>query len=793
MKSPVDESKPTGPLRPVLVHAVLLAALLALLFPGVVLRGEAISPSDILYAMPPWSHYAPAEWERPQNPIMSDIVALFYPMYYEVARSLERGEWPLWNRLELGGMPLLGNYESAVFYPPRLLFTFLSIPAALSAYILLKLWLSGMMAFVCGLGLGLSRGASRFFSVGWMLATYNVMFAPWSLPDVSPWVPVLFLGVHWIVEGRFRRGMIVASLGATLMLFSGHPELAFGAALGVGGYFLLRLAMPWRGVRHVGRAVGACAVFWFIALAIASVQVVPFLEYFAHSHHSHRLDLVTRQHFNLGNVVAFWVPRFYGIKADYHFWGDRLTLDYSMLYPGVAVWIGVAALLCVRRAIRAPMVLALLATSAVHLALAFQAPGVEFVNRIPLLNTMAPYWYAVFPIFALPLLGAIGLDAWSAQRPPLRQWLAGALVPAAGLGVVAFAFRFNQGIIEALDVRGYVLTQVGIFVSFLAAGIVVAVACGVLKRHGAAVPLLTVLLAADLVIAARGLNPTMAPEHIYPETALTNYLRTLPEPSRIGIAEAYLISGVMAPYGIEEWLGYDGLYPERVLRLQRELGRDIWTSMEPACAIQYYLHDPTQPATFPLTEPGRFTRVATLDGIEVYRNHRALPHAFFANAVEVVTTPEQLFARMKSREFDPRTALLLREEVQGRLPKASEMPGRAEVETRAGTYVRIVTTTDAPQVLVLVDAYYPGWTAHIDGVVTEVFPVDYAFRGVVVPAGAHTVEFVYRPWSFYGSMVVSVAMLVMLAVVGVARLARGNPNRTDNPQMSPMTQMEEKK
>ena len=52
---------------------------------------EVISPSDILYAMPPWSQYAPADWERPQNPIMSDIVALFYPMYYEVARSLERG------------------------------------------------------------------------------------------------------------------------------------------------------------------------------------------------------------------------------------------------------------------------------------------------------------------------------------------------------------------------------------------------------------------------------------------------------------------------------------------------------------------------------------------------------------------------------------------------------------------------------------------------------------------------------------------------------------------------------
>ena len=52
------------------------------------------------------------------------------------------------------------------------------------------------------------------------------------------------------------------------------------------------------------------------------------------------------------------------------------------------------------------------------------------------------------------------------------------------------------------------------------------------------------------------------------------------------MAEGYVPRGAVANYGIEEWLGYDGLYPERIQRFQFEMGAAIWDAMEPACAIQ---------------------------------------------------------------------------------------------------------------------------------------------------------------------------------------------------------------
>ena len=75
----------------------------------------------------------------------------------------------------------------------------------------------------------------------------------------------------------------------------------------------------------------------------------------------------------------------------------------------------------------------------------------------------------------------------------------------------------------------------------------------------------------------------------------------------------------------------------------------------------------------------------------------------------------------------------------------------------AGNSVRIIRYTDnavtldvdAPTagVVVLHDVSYPGWTARVDGAAKPVLRADLLFRGVEVPAGHHTVEFAFQPFS----------------------------------------------
>jgi uncharacterized membrane protein YfhO len=68
--------------------------------------------------------------------------------------------------------------------------------------------------------------------------------------------------------------------------------------------------------------------------------------------------------------------------------------------------------------------------------------------------------------------------------------------------------------------------------------------------------------------------------------------------------------------------------------------------------------------------------------------------------------------------------------------------------------------------LVVSDAWDPGWKATVDGKDVDVQRVNYVMRGVRVGPGAHRVEFRYRPWSFTVGWIVSlVALLVLIGAL----------------------------
>ena len=81
---------------------------------------------------------------------------------------------------------------------------------------------------------------------------------------------------------------------------------------------------------------------------------------------------------------------------------------------------------------------------------------------------------------------------------------------------------------------------------------------------------------------------------------------------------------------------------------------------------------------------------------------------------------------------------------------------------------RVVWEVEAkqPGYLVLLDSYYPGWRAYLDGKEVEILRANYAFRAVEVGSGRHRVEFRYRPTSFYTGM----AITLISVLVGVATL-----------------------
>ncbi|MCP4644623.1 MAG: YfhO family protein, partial [bacterium] len=744
-------------------HGVLLLVVLAVLFPGV-LRGEAAMPGTILYEIDPWRQHAPVDFAPALNNTTLENLTQFAPWYALQKRAAQAGEWPVWNHLQYTGMPLLANFQSAPFYPPHLLhMSFLDVPVAMTIYLLLRLWLCGFAAYLYGRFIRLDRLPAAFLSVAWMLSGFNVLWSYWQLPDVTCWLPIFLIGLELILNRRYRSGFFTTALAATLLLLAGHPETAFAMCLMAGLYFFIRLALLRPRGQHLWMPLVAAGGAWALALTVCAAQIVPFLEYVRHSYTwAFRADPDTHKYFVPTQAfVALWVPRFFGATPDGIFWSDRNSNYVGLIYAGIAVWMGMGLLLTKGKwdRIDRHRAIAFAIPGGLALLLALGVPPFSSLSRLPLFSSMRGLYHGVFAMFALPAMAAIGLQRWCSDlgRPFRLLRLAIPAIPVAL--AVGWLYSLHHGWLAMKGWSGYLGWQIAVAVGLVAACVAILIVGSMAQRPKLVAAGFLVVLLGDLMYQAHDYLPTAPRDQVFPDTDLTRFLQDQDHPTRTVVGATPIAHGLLSIYGIEQLWGYDGIFPLRIMRFFHECHPNAWAIAEPLCSNEFYLHPP---GVLPKDDPdSQFEYVTTVDNIDVNRNRSALPRAFLVGEVEACPDEEALFARLTSGLVDFRRTVLTESPPDGVLPALpGTQSGAARIEERRSTSVRISVDAKQPCALVMTDAFYPGWRAVLDGErELEIFPADYAFRGVLIPEGSHTVEFVYRPTSLRVGLVTSCVAL----------------------------------
>jgi len=472
--------------RELLIQSLLLVLMLAILFPGTFLRGELLYPGEMVFKMDPWKRYAPQDAEIPKNEQVVDYLSGYAPLYYAMREAITQNEWPLWSPYMNCGAPLAANYQTAAFYPTHFFDALFGHFVGGTLFLLMRIWLCGATAYLCGRGLGLTIGASRFLSFAWMLCGYNMHWYLWTILDVSAWFPILFWGTELILAHKYKQGFFVMLLGSVPMLLGGHPESAMGFSVGLGGYFLLRLLLDWREKKPLLAPIGVFAAPWVIALLATSVQILPFLEYVFHSStFTERIEGMSKEEIvptiPSQASVAFWVPRFFGATTDNNLWyftrddsfqrGQTTKLNSNfigLLYPGMAVWFCMMPLLLRRVAGRLnwKRLLCMIPVCIIGALLAFKHPIMDFAESLPLFSTIHRLYFICFFLFALALMGALGLDAWLSS-PRKRTDLWPLLLPALVIsGHVSLLLYMHWPTLQAEGLVGYVLFQVALALFF---------------------------------------------------------------------------------------------------------------------------------------------------------------------------------------------------------------------------------------------------------------------------------------------------------------------------------------
>jgi hypothetical protein len=179
-----------------------------------------------------------------------------------------------------------------------------------------------------------------------------------------------------------------------------------------------------------------------------------------------------------------------------------------------------------------------------------------------------------------------------------------------------------------------------------------------------------------------------------------------------------------------------------------------------------------------LSTEGRFRQVHSGD-VKVYKALDVLPRAYAVHHTRLIAGDQAAIAAMRDPAFDPaRTAILASGQEIDAPPTWGDAPS-VTVLSYEPEEVLLRASLSAPGYVVLSDSYYPGWRATVDGEPSVIERANLAFRAVHVPAGTHTVRWVYRPTSYRAGLGISAAALLALAtafsIVAIRRAVKPAP------------------
>jgi len=701
------------------------------------------------------------------------------------------GRIPEWNPYLFGGLPYIAAQHGDVFYPTAWLRWFLPIDTAMNLGFAAHLVLAGgtMYAFLRALRLGWTGAVA-----GGLAYELTGIVASLVKPGhdgklfVSALAPLAFLALLRAIRDRRPAGHALLALTVGLCMLSPHYQMTYYLLVAAGVWTLYLVFFdPERpdGLRwpvELAAALGAV----LLGLAVAAIQVLPFLAYIPFSPRaaggpSGGWAYATGFSMPPEELLTTVLPQFNGVLE--HYWG-RNFFKLHTEYLG-AVVVALAALGVADRS-RGRTVRALGVIAVLFLLVAFggHTPFYRLWYEVmPMMKKVRAPGMAFF-LVALPVAAFAGFGAERLLRrevslralliPLGALGLLAVLAAAGGLGGAGLAFvgpeQADRVAANAPELQAGGLRLLAVVV--LAGGVLVAVAAGRLRGAGAAAGL-ALAVTADLWSIDRLFFQFREPaERLYADDAITSRLRSLPKPFRVLDVGVYQGSYLMA-HDIQTMLGYHG----NEVRFYDELmgGKNEWRNagspnLHDLLAVRFLLlpeaqqvpgyHQVLGPTT---TTPGSVGVLLERDSTPRYV--RVVPGA--AKLPE-----EQVAPTVVDPRFPVNAVVLLSDSVSltpAPIPSlgADSTRVRAALAEWAPGRMRITLEgrEERPQYLLVGETWYPDWHAEVDGKDAVVHRGDHALITVELPPGAGEVRLHFASARYAaGKLVTLLALLVIGAL-----------------------------
>lgn len=813
--------------------ALFLLVVLLVLLRSALPDDRVLSPAAMVFDTPVFAGLAPEHDQAAENELLFDQVYQFTPWRTFARDELLDGRLPLWNPYSSTGAPLVATMQAAVFYPVNLVMAPAEPGRALLLSALLRLWLAGFGTYLLVRRFGLALLPALVSATAFMLSQYLVVWLGHPHTNVAVWLPWLVLATELLLTAADRRSVLRATAFTALctgaMLTGGHAETELFVLLTVSAYAALRGLTSRRA--YAWTLLVRRGAVWVLALllgaGIAAVQLLPFLEWLPLSAEYNRrsgqradlwqLDFLKGFPSLLAGIYpqAFGNPTWAGGYWSFNPWS---SFNEGALSIGVIPLI--LAVSAVALGFRQVQVRIWTIIGGVALGLALHLPVLDLLNGIPPLSLANAGRLRLIAAFSLAVLAGYGaqllVDGAAGRRA--RNWftagaslvavlgvalflLSGLLLPWSADPVAGFLDEHMAGVIARGETlprslaicqtrvpaclaeisAAYRFGQPELYLPLLVA--TAALLCVRLVPRARLLPVLLGLTALELVVNGSGYNPTLAEEDYYPEPPIFAEAARLQDRGRVVLLQQTAYPDVQLMYGVRDIRGLD--YPlarysdyldatgDRIPWINNGvLIRTVASPLTRALGVSYVL---TTPGELPWAGPN-LVEVARDGEVVLARVPDALPRGRLVQQAMLVAGDDAALTELRARPeaILDRVVLIESEAAQAavdQLGATTSTSGSAVLVLDEPRRQIWQTSGTAPALLVVADAYYPGWSATLDGAPVDVLRANVAFRAVAVPGGAHTVEFRYEPRSVTAGLWISIASLVVaLSLLAVSAL-----------------------
>ncbi|HET9279023.1 MAG TPA: YfhO family protein, partial [Flavitalea sp.] len=150
-------------------------------------------------------------------------------------------------------------------------------------------------------------------------------------------------------------------------------------------------------------------------------------------------------------------------------------------------------------------------------------------------------------------------------------------------------------------------------------------------------------------------------------------------------------------------------------------------------------------------------------------NQEALGPAWLVKTIKYVNNADEEMRALD--QFNPRDTVIIDKREQSKIPFAPQFDSTASIRLLQNSNDKLNYEFNAAssQFAVFSEVYYPrGWKAFIDGKEAPIAKVNYALRGMAVPAGKHSIEMRFEPKSYFigdtiSTIVGIISILILLA------------------------------